>query len=192
MCRRYPGIRTMSLAIAVAGLAAATAVGPRHDDCADLVAGAFVHQHRPDLEATAAGVLRGRLAIVRDMQLGSGAWVCLSPDKQQELTAAGIRDDASLSAAVRASRRDYDQADRLGSLPQANGKYVYVYRLSRPMRTNDLVSGTGPDEWIRALLRQPSRPQLEEISRTDSILLLVRRDRFGKVDRFGFVDDAID
>jgi len=186
----FPAIRAVSLAIAVAGLAAATAVAPRHHDCADLVAGAFVNQHRPDLEATATGVVRGRLVIVQDKQLGSGAWACLAPDKQQELTAAGIRDDASLSATARTARREYDQADRLGSLPQANGAQVYVYRLSRPMRTHDLVSGTGPGEWIRAVLRQPSRSQLEEISRTDSILLLVRLDQLGKVDRFGFLDDA--
>ena len=186
----YPGIRAMSLAIAVAGLAAATVVAPRHYDCADLVAGAFVHQHRLDLEATAAGVLRGRLVIVQDMRFGSRAWACLAADKQHELTAAGIRDDASLSAAVRTTRRDYDQADRLGSLPQTNGAYVYVYRLSRPMRTHDLVSGTGPGEWIRTVLRQPSRPQLEEISRTEGILLLERLDQLGKVDQLGFVDDA--
>jgi hypothetical protein len=187
----YPYIRAVSLAIAVAGLVAATVVAPRHPDCSDLVAGAFVHQHRPDLEATAAGVLRGRPGIAQDVQLGSGAWACLAADKQRELTAAGIRNDASLSAAVHTNRRDYDQADRLGSLPQANGEYVYVYQLSRTMRTHDLVSGTGPGEWIRTVLRQPSRPQLEEISRTDSILLLVRLDQLGKVDRFGFVDDAI-
>lgn len=107
------------------------------------MAGAFVHQYRPDLEATAAGVLRGRLVIVHDMQLGSGAWACLAADKQHELTAAGIRDDASLSAAVRTTRRDYDQADRLGSLAQASGAYVYVYRLSRLMRTHDLVKRHG-------------------------------------------------
>ncbi len=185
----YPGIRAMSLALAVAGLAAATVVAPRHHDCADLVAGAFVHQHTPDFEA---GVLRGRLIIVQDMQLGSGAWACLAPDKQHELTVVGIRNDASLSAAVRTNRRDYDQADRLGSLPQANGAKIYVYRLSRPVRTHDLVSGTGPGEWIRRVLRQPSRPQLEEISHTDSILLLVRLDQLGKVDRFGLVDEATD
>jgi len=96
----------MSLAIAVAGLAAAIAVAPRHHDCADLLAGAFVHQHRSDLMATAAGVMRGRLVIAQDMQLGSGARACLAPDKQHELTAAGIRDDASLSAAARTNRRD--------------------------------------------------------------------------------------
>lgn len=188
----YPA-RAMSLAIiAVAGLAAATIAAPRHHDCADLVAGAFVQQHRPDLEATASGLLRGRLVIVQDMQLGSGAWACLAADKQHELTAAGIRDDASLSAAARTARHNYDQADRLGSLPQANGAHVYVYRLSRSMRTHDLVSGTGSGEWIRSVLRQPSRPQLEEISRTDSILLLVRLDQLGKVDRFGFVNDSAD
>ena len=102
----YSGNRAMSLAIAVAGLAAAIAVAPRHHDCADLLAGAFVHQHRSDLMATAAGVMRGRLVIAQDMQLGSGAWACLAPDKQHELTAAGIRDDASLSAAARTNRRD--------------------------------------------------------------------------------------
>lgn len=182
-----------SLAIAVAGLAAATVVSQRHHDCADVVASAFVHQHRPDLEATAAGVLRGRLVIVQDMQLGSGAWACLAADKQQELTAAGIRNDGSLWAAVRTNRRDYDKADRLGSLPQANGANIYVYRLSRHVRTHDLVSGAGPGEWmLRTVLRQPSRPRLEEMSRTDSILLLVRLDELGRVDRFGFVDDAID
>jgi hypothetical protein len=188
----YPAIRVMSLAIAVAGLAAATVVAPRHHDCADLVAGAFVHQQRLDLEAAAAGVLQRRLVMVQDTHLGSGAWACLAADKQHELTAAGIRDDASLSAAVRTTRRDYDQADRLGSLQEANGEYVYVYRLSRPMRTHDLVSGTGPGEWLRKVLRQASRPQLEEISGTNSILLLVRMDALGKVDRFGFVDEATD
>jgi hypothetical protein len=167
-------------------------VAPRHHDCADLLAGAFVHQHRFDLEATAAGILRGRLVIVQDIQLGSGAWACLAADKQHELTAAGIRDDTSLSAAVRTTRRDFDQADRLGSLAQSNGAYVYVYRLSRPVRTHDLVSDTGPGEWIRSVLRQPARPRLEEIRRTDSILLLVRLDQLGKVDRFGFVDNATD
>lgn len=182
----------MSLAIAFVGLAAATIIAPRHHDCADLVAGAFVHHHRLDLEATAAGLVRGRLVIVQDMQLGSGAWACLAADKQEELTAAGARDDASLAAAVRTTRHDYDQADRLGSLPQAKGAQVYVYRLSRPMRTHDIVSGSGPGEWIRSVLKQPSRPQLEEISRTDGILLLVRLDQLGKVDRFGFVNDATD
>lgn len=56
----------MSLAVTVAGLAGAMAVPPRHHDCADVVAGAFVHQRRPDLEAAAAGVVRGRLVIVGD------------------------------------------------------------------------------------------------------------------------------
>lgn len=77
-----------SFAIAVAGLAAATVVAPRHHDCADVVAGTFVHQYRPDLEATGAGVLRGRLVIVQDMQLESGAWACLAPDKQQGMPRA--------------------------------------------------------------------------------------------------------
>jgi len=58
------------------------------------------------------------------------------------------------------------------------------------MRTHDLVSDTAPGEWIRAALRQPSRPQLEDASRTDSILLLVRLDQLGKVDRFGFLGGA--
>ena len=62
----HPGIRAMSLAIAAAGLAATTVVASGHHDCADLVAGAFVHQHMLDLEATAAGVLQGRLVIVGD------------------------------------------------------------------------------------------------------------------------------
>ncbi len=71
----YPGVPAISLAIAVPRAAGHRAVvAPRHHDCADLVAGALVHHHRLDLEATAAGLLRGRLVIVQDMQLGSGAW----------------------------------------------------------------------------------------------------------------------
>jgi hypothetical protein len=72
----YPYIRAVSLAIAVAGLVAATVVAPRHPDCSDLVAGAFVHQHRPDLEATAAGVLRGRPGIARVRQALGGTARC--------------------------------------------------------------------------------------------------------------------
>ena len=163
---RYLGILALSLALVVAGLAAATLVAPRHHDCADVVAAAFVHEHRTDLQSTAAGLLRGRLVIVRDRPLGSGAWACLAAEKQHELTAAGIGNDGSLSAAVRSTRHDYDHADRLGSLPQANGVHIYVYRLSRPVRTHDLVSGTGPGEWILLnVLRQPARPRLKEISR---------------------------
>jgi len=190
---RRPGVRAMTLAVALAGLAGATAVAPRHHDCADVVADAFVHQRRPDLETAPAAVLHGRLVIVRDTGLGSGAWACLATGEQDELSAAGIRNDASLSATVQSTRHDYTKADRLGSLPQTNGTYIYVYRLSRPWRTHDLVSPTGPREWfLRHVLRQPVGPQLQEISRTESILLLVRVDKLGKVDRFGFEGDATD
>ena len=103
---RRAGIRAMSLAVAVAALAGAAAVAPRHHDCADVVADAFVHQRRPDLETSPAAVLHGRLVIVRDTGLGSGAWVCLATDKQDELSAAGIRSDASLSEIGRASCRE--------------------------------------------------------------------------------------
>jgi len=41
-------------------------------------------------------------------------------------------------------------------------------------------------------MRRPAGPQLQEISRTESILLLVRLDRLGMVDRFRFVGDATD
>jgi hypothetical protein len=175
----------------LAGLVSTSVVVSAHRDCADVVAGAFVHQHRHDIRATAAGVLRGRMVIEQDTQLGSGAWACLAADKQDELDAAGISNNASLSASVLTHRRDYDQADRLGSLPQANGTSTYVYRLSRPVRTHDLVMATGPAEWVRRIVfGRPSRPQLEEISRTDSVLLLVRLDQLGKVDRFGFIGDA--
>jgi hypothetical protein len=177
--------------MALAGLASTSVVVSGHHDCADVVAGAIVHQHRPDIQATAAGVLRGHLVIEQDTQLGSGAWACLAVDKQIELDAAGITNDASLSALVRTHRRGYDQADRLGPMPQANGAPTYVYRLSRPVRTHDLVTATGPAEWVRRnVLGRPSRPQLEEISRTESILLLVRLDQLGRVDRFGFIGDA--
>lgn len=190
---RHTGIRAMTLAAAVAALAGATAVAPRHHDCADVVAEAFVHQRRPDLETAPEAVLHGRLVIVRDTGLGSGAWACLATDKQDELSAAGIRNDASLSVTVQSTRHDYTKADRLGSLPQANGTYIYVYRLSRPSRTHDLVSPTGPREWLlRHVLRQPVAPQLQEISRTESVLLFVRLDKLGKVDRFGFDGDATD
>jgi S1-C subfamily serine protease len=188
---RYIFLSVMSLAMALAGLVSSSVVVPGHHDCADVVAGAFVHQHRPDIKATDAGVLRGRLLIEQETQFGAGAWACLAADKQVELDAAGISDDASLSASVRTHRRDYDQADRLGSLPQADGALTYVYRLSRPVRTHDLVTATGPAEWVRRnVLGRPSRPQLEEISRTESILLLVRLDQLGRVDRFGFIGDA--
>src|SRR5262249_3643847 len=43
-------IRAITLAVAVAGLASAPAVAPRHHDCADVMADAFVHQLGPDLE----------------------------------------------------------------------------------------------------------------------------------------------
>ncbi len=191
---RYIFLSVMSLAMVLAGLVSPSVVQSGRHDCADVFAGAVVHQHRPDLQATAAGVLRGRLVIEQDTQLGSGAWACLAADKQDELDAAGISNDASLSASVRAYlRHDYDQADRLGLLPQANGTSVYVYRLSRPVRTHDLVTATGPSEWVRRyVLGRPSRPHLEEISRTEGILLLVRLDQLGKVDRFGFSGNATD
>jgi hypothetical protein len=189
---RYIFLSVMSLAMVLAGLVSPSVVQSGRHDCADVFAGALVHQHRPDLQATATGVLRGRLVIEQDGQLGSGAWACLTADKQDELDAAGISNDALLSASLRACLRyDYDRADRLGSLPQANGSFVHVYRLSRPVRTHDLVMATGPAEWVRRnVLGRPSRPQLEEIRRTDSILILIRLDQLGKVDRFGLVESC--
>ncbi len=94
---------------------------------------------------------------------------------------------------ARSTKHDYAQADRLTSLPQVSGEPIYVYRLTRPVRTHDLVVAEGPGEWIvRHLLRRPARPHLAEISRTESVLLLVRVDGRGRVDRFGFVGDSPD
>lgn len=78
----------------------------------------------------------------------------------------------------------------LGLLATGNGTFIYV---SRYVGTHDLGSGTVPLELLLCnVLRQPARPQLQEISRTESILLLVHLDQLGKVDRFGFVRDATD
>jgi hypothetical protein len=134
------------------------------------------------------GVSGGRLAVVRNRHFGSGGWLCLSSDKQDELSAAGIQDDAALSAAARSNQRVYDRSDRIGPLPQADGRSTYVYRLSRVVATHDLVSDPGAAEWVEHhLLRHPQRPQLERVDRTESVVLLVRLDWQGKVDRFGFV-----
>src|SRR5262249_61403643 len=95
---RPPGVRAMTLAVALAGLAGATAVAPRHHDCADVVADAFVHQRRPDLETAPTAVLHGRLVIVRDTGVWAGGWARLATGGEDESSAPRIRDGAVPSA----------------------------------------------------------------------------------------------
>jgi hypothetical protein len=159
----------------------------RQHDCADLVAGAFVYQEDIDIGATVTGVSGGRLAIVRNRHFGSGGWRCLSSDKQDELSAGGIESDAALSAAARSNRKVFDRSDRIGLLSQADGRPIYVYRMSRIVTTHDLVSDPGPAEWVdHHILGHRQRARLAQVDHTESVLLLVRLDRQGKVDKFGF------
>jgi hypothetical protein len=176
-----------SLALAWAPIADAAPFLGRQHDCADLVAGAFVYQEEIDIWATVMGVLGGRLAVVRHRHFGSGGWRCLSPDKRDELSAGGIEDDAALSAAARSERKVFDRSDRIGLLTQADGQPIYVYRMSRTVTTHDLVSDPGPSEWVEHhILGHPQRPRLAQVDHTESVLLLVRLDGQGKVDKFGF------
>jgi hypothetical protein len=181
----------VNLAMAWAPNADSAPFSGRQHDCADLVAGAFVYQEEIDIRATFMGVLGGRLAVVRNRHFGSGGWRCLSPDKQDELGAGGIENDAALSAAARSDRKVFDRSDRIGLLSQADGQPIYVYRMSRTVTTHDLVSDPGPAEWVEHhILGHPQRPQLVKVDHTESVLLLVRLGGQGKVDKFGFPAQA--
>lgn len=187
--RRLLLVTLLILATLTGGAAFVT----RGQDCADTAAGAFVYRYSLNTTATAATLLSGHPALVQQRQLGTGAWACLAVDKQNELTAAGIHDDASLSRAVLAARHDYERADLLGTLPHVSHSPVRVYRLSRTVVTHELTTEPQlPDwsrkhlpDWVKQDLPGRSSPRLEAVNRTESILLLVRLDAQGKVERFG-------
>lgn len=189
---RYPFLVTLLVLATLTGGAAFMARG---QDCADTAAGAFVYRYSLHTEATAATLFSGHPTLVQERQLGTGAWACLAVDKQNELAAAGIHDDASLSRAVVADRRDYERADLLGSLPHVSHSPVRVYRLSRTVLTHELTTEPElPDwsrkylpDWLKRYIPGRSSPRLEAVNRTQSILLLVRLDTEGKVHRFGFL-----
>ena len=178
----------------LATLAGATALVTRGHDCADTTAGAFVYRNSLNAGATATALFSGHPALVQQHQLGTGVWACLAIEKQSELTVAGIHDDASLSRAVVVDRRDYQRADFLGTMPQVGHSPIRVYRLSRTVLTHELTTEPElPDwsrnylpNWVKHHLPGRSSARLEAVKRTESILLLVRLDDQGKVDRFGF------
>lgn len=172
--------------LATASLASGT-VPALARNCADTVAAAFVYHDQPDLPATLHSLQRGKWALVKHRQLGSGAWACLGPDKQQDLSIRAIPDDRGLARTIESNVPSYTQVDRLGTLPQERGDGLYVYRLVGPIIDHDLVSGDGPLDWIRVhVLAQKLPPQLRQVTRSRSILFLVHLDKNGKVDRFGF------
>lgn len=180
----------------LATLAGGAAFVTRGQDCADTVAGAFVHRYSPNTQATATALLSGHPALVQQRQLGTGAWACLAVDKQQELANGpnDIYDDASLSRAVVRDRRVYERADLLGTLPHVNSSPVRVYRLSRTVLTHELTTEPElPDwlreylpDWVKHYLSGRSSARLEAVNRTESILLLVGLDAQGKVNQFSF------
>lgn len=189
---RYPFLVTLLVLATLTGGAAFMARG---QDCADTAAGAFVYRYSLNTAATATALFSGHPALVQQRQLGTGAWACLAVDKQNELSAVtGIHDDASLSRAVVVARRDYERADLLGTLPHVSHSPVRVYRLSRTLLTHELTTEPElPDwsreympDWLKHYLPGRSSPRLGAVKRTESILLLVRLDAQGKVERFGF------
>ena len=182
----------------LATLTGGAAFVTRGQDCGDTVAGAFVYRYSLNTAATATAVKSGRPALVQRRQLGTGAWACLAVDKQNELAARfSIHDDTSLSRAVVAARRDHERADLLGTLPHVSHSPVRVYRLSRTVLTHELTtepqlphwSGEHLPDWVKHYLPGRSSPRLEAVSRTESILLLVRLDAQGKVNRFDFLSE---
>ena len=175
-------------AVIVSTLGGAAFVGQRNTDCADTVAHAFVFQHTVDVEATLSGVLHRHRAVVQRRQLGVGAWHCLAPDKQRELSVAGIEDEKSLHAKIHSTGHAYDRADRLGLLPQVSEPPLHVYALNRTVRTHELTTPSfvdGFSDWLQGISQ---RPQLQAVERSQAVLLFIRVDTRGKVDKFGFID----